>query len=412
MATIPHEPAPADVATAAVPPSTTAGRTPRRGAPLPVAATVAALWAAAVSLGSILVLAVVGAAGSGAGIGAVARIAAAGWLLGHGAAVQTPTDRVTLVPLAITALAAWRLARAGIHTSRAVGGHRERSIQRAAVAGLAVGLPYGGIAAATAWLAHTTDLAVSPGRTGITVGLFAAAMAALGALWHSRAGRSLAGRMAPVPRDAIRTGLVAAAILLAAGAGAAGLSLALAGGEAAGMLGGYHAGLLGQAGITVLCFAYLPNVAVWGAAYLLGPGFSLGVDTVVSPGEVLVGPVPALPILAGLPAGPLTGVGPALLVIPLAAGVCAGWLLTRRRDLGWSGMLVAAALAGPVAGILVQGAGYASAGALGSGRLADVGSVSWRVGLFAALMVSAGAVLAAAATRALARPPVPARRPG
>ena len=82
------------------------------------------------------------------------------------------------------------------------------------------------------------------------------------------------------------------------------MALALPGGAAAEMLGSYRAGVLGQAGITVLCLVYLPNLAVWGAAYLLGPGFAVGDGTVVSPGEVLLGPVPALPGAGRAAVGP------------------------------------------------------------------------------------------------------------
>ena len=105
----------------------------------------------------------------------------------------------------------------------------------------------------------------------------------------------------------LRTGACAAALILAAGAGIAGVALAVHGGDAAAMFASYRTGVLGQAGITVLCLVLAPNIAVWGAAYLLGPGFAVGVDTVVSPGSVVIGPLPGVPVLAGLPSVPLTG---------------------------------------------------------------------------------------------------------
>jgi cation transporter-like permease len=127
----------------------------------------------------------------------------------------------------------------------------------------------------------------------------------------------------------------------------------------------------------------------------------MGMDTLISPGEVLVGPVPAVPVLAGLPSGPLTGVGPALLGIPLAAGICAGLLLNRRRRTEWGNLLGAAVLAGPVAGALLQFFGFAASGAIGSGRLVGVGVVTWWVGLLAAIVVSVGCVVAALTIRAV-----------
>jgi hypothetical protein len=191
-------------------------------------------------------------------------------------------------------------------------------------------------------------------------------------------------------------------LIVAAGSGIAGVAQALHSGTAADMLGSYHAGFLGQAGITLMCLAYLPNLAVWGAAYLLGPGFAVGVDTLISPGEVLVGPVPGVPVLAGIPTHPLTGIGPALLGIPLAAGICAGLLLMRRRRTEWADLVGAAILAGPVAGVLLQGAGFAAAGALGSGRLVGIGAMTWWVGLLCAIVVGVGCVVAAIGIRAVA----------
>ena len=379
------------------------GRT--RRAPLPVAAAVAALWAAIVTYGSILALASVGAIGSSGTPGGVARLAASGWLLSHGVPLQTPTHHIALVPLAIAALVAWRLYRAGVHASRAIGGHRSRSVRRALGAGAAVAVVYAGLGAGVAALARTVDLTVTPQRAGVTMGLFAAVAAMTGAVGHSHAGRTLARRAPSTVSGALRTGVVAAAFIIAAGAAAAGVALAIRGGDAGDMLGSYRAGLLGQAGITALCLAYLPNLAVWGAAYLLGPGFAVGADTLVSPGEVLLGPVPALPVLAGLPSAPLAGAGPALLGIPLVAGMFAGWLLARRSGtVGWASLIGAAILAGPVAGAVMQMVSFAAAGALGSGRLAVMGSVDWRISLFATVVVTVGAALGAAVSRTLAGP--------
>jgi hypothetical protein len=383
--------------------------TRRRRAPLPVAAAVAALWAAVLTYGALLILAAVGGAWSGASASGVAKLAAAAWLLGHGVPVQAPADRITLVPLAVTALAVWRLARAGVHASRAVGGHRLRSPGRALGAGASVGIVY---AAIGTFVAALTPVA-TPVRAALTLGLVAGTAATFGALRHSRAGRLLLARVPAVVMDAGRTGLAAAGVILAGGAAAAGVALALHGREAAEMLGSYRAGVLGQAGITLMCLAYLPNLSIWGAAYLLGPGFSVGVDTAVSPGQVLLGPVPALPVLAGLPDRPLSGVAVALLGVPLLAGAGTGWWLARRRrDTGWGGLLAAAALAGPVAGLVVQLAAFASAGGLGSGRLSQLGPSSARLGVVAAAAVGVAAVLGAVAVRALAQGrPTPERGP-
>jgi hypothetical protein len=383
------------------------GAAPRRtGAPLPLAAAVAALWAAVLGLAPILLLAAIGMIGTGASVGGALRLGTAGWLLGHGVPIATSTDQITLVPLAITAWVGWRTVRAGVHASRAIGAHRGASLWPAVRAGLSVAACYAVLGAAVALIARGAGATVSAPRAALTLGLFSAVTAGFGACSHGRSGRRLLRRVPRVITDAVRTGFAAVAFLLAAGAAAGGVALALAGGEASQMLAAYHAGVAGQLGITALCLVYLPNLAVWGAAYLVGPGFAVGAGTAVSPGDVLLGPVPALPVLAALPEGALTGAGPALLGAPLVAGVAAGLLLGRPpADTGgaWGPMLGAAALTGPVAGILLSLAMLGSRGGLGSGRLADIGAHDARVPLLAALVIAVGTLAGALTRRAISR---------
>ena len=52
-------------------------------------------------------------------------------------------------------------------------------------------------------------------------------------------------------------------------------------------------------------------------SYLLGPGFAVGTGTLVSPAAVVLGPVPAFPLLAALPAdGPAPALDGALVALP------------------------------------------------------------------------------------------------
>ena len=160
--------------------------------------------------------------------------------------------------------------------------------------------------------------------------------------------------------------------MLGAGAAVAGMAVAISGGDAGQIIDDYHTGVAGQVGLTLLCGFYAPNVAVWSASYLVGPGFAVGADTTISAAEVSVGPLPAVPLLAGLPSTPATGWAPLLLGLPLAAALVAGWLLARRSlrddpDRGWVPLLGAAALAGPVAGLLLGLVSVAASGPLGGG---------------------------------------------
>ncbi|HWH00230.1 MAG TPA: DUF6350 family protein, partial [Pilimelia sp.] len=89
----------------------------RRRAPLALSAAVAAAWAAAVSYVPVAAaLSLAQLAADGGSVSGAARLALAGWLLAHGVPLDTPAGPVGLAPLGLTAFAAWRLIRAGVHT--------------------------------------------------------------------------------------------------------------------------------------------------------------------------------------------------------------------------------------------------------------------------------------------------------
>lgn len=384
----------------------------RRRAPVLVAAAVTTGWAAAVSY--LSVVAVVGLAvlvGGGATVPVVLRFGTAGWLLAHGVPLGTSAGPLGLVPLAVSALAAWRVVRAGVHTARAIGARQRGPLRLAIVAATMVGLVYGVFGAVAAAAAHNDALAISPVRAGLTCGGFALVAALAGAVVESRIAADRWNRLPLAVRDAARTGGVAALLVLGAGAAVAGVAVAVAGGEASSMLSGYHTGVAGQAGLTLLCLVFAPNLAVWSMSYLVGPGFVVGAGATVSAAKVSLGALPAVPVLAGLPSTAASGLAAPLLGVPMAGGMAAGWLLARRRlrqveqgvpEPTWGALLGAAAGAGPVAGILLGLAAWASGGSLGSGRLAETGPTAWSVGLVGALVVAVGSVIATAATRVLA----------
>jgi hypothetical protein len=185
--------------------------------------------------------------------------------------------------------------------------------------------------------------------------------------------------------------------MVGAGAAVGGLSVALGGGDAAKIISVYHTGVAGQAGITLVSVAYAVNAAIWAAAYLLGPGFALGDDSVIRLTEFSVGDLPAVPLLAGLPNGPMGSAGTLLLMLPALAGGVAGWGLTQRIRYGrlhawrpgrgsvadgpepaWSLLVGAGLVAGPVAGLVMAALVWCSGGPIGAGRLSQIGrSCRW-----------------------------------
>ncbi|MFI7546425.1 DUF6350 family protein [Actinoplanes sp. NPDC049599] len=400
----------------------------RRRAPLPVAAAFATCWAAFVAY--VPVAAVIGLArtleGQG-GLGGATHAGLAGWLLGHGVPIGTSIGPLGLAPLLLTLLAGWRLNRAGLHVTRAIGARRSGSPRAAfQVAGM-IGLTYAILGALAALIVDGRGTEVSAGRAAFHCFLAGLAFSLIGSLRSTDALVVIARRIPPALRHGLRTGVVAALLILAAGAAFAGLSVAVGGGQAADMISAYRTGVAGQAGITLVSLAYGANGVVWAAAYLLGPGFLLGADSAVRVTEVTVGPLPTVPLLAGLPDGPVGASGAALLAVPVLAAMAAGWLLTRRlvnlhhvveghlvhgrkpgdpapAEPSWSLVLGAAALSGPVAGLVLGLLSWMSGGSLGDGRLSEIGPVPWQVALVATIVVTVSAGIGAAAGRAFRAP--------
>lgn len=60
-------------------------------------------------------------------------------------------------------------------------------------------------------------------------------------------------------------------------------------------------GIMGGVLFTILQLLYLPNIALAGISYLLGSGFSLGLGTSISPINLDINSMPAIPILGALP---------------------------------------------------------------------------------------------------------------
>jgi hypothetical protein len=161
-------------------------------------------------------------------------------------------------------------------------------------------------------------------------------------------------------------------------------------------------GVGGSVLLLLASICYLPNSVIWAVAYLLGPGFSFGIGTAVSPAGSALGQVPAFPMLAALPVDPRAAfpawLGFFVLAVPYLAGVLAGLMTVRIAP---TPSLEAAPLWGLLTGTLTAaviglGAKF-SGGALGSGRLASVGPSGGEVALVALLEVGVPAALAAGA---------------
>jgi hypothetical protein len=158
-----------------------------------------------------------------------------------------------------------------------------------------------------------------------------------------------------------------------------------------------RAGAVGGFGLFTLQAALAPNATVWTFAYVLGPGFSVGAGTTVSPSGVRLGDLPGLPMLGGLPGGRAPWPCYVLFLIAPAAGALGGIVAVRRMGRTPRlpmALLVGAGIAGAMA-LITLVAATLSGGPVTRGRLATIGPSPWQTALFAALEVGVPAIAAA-----------------
>jgi hypothetical protein len=122
--------------------------------------------------------------------------------------------------------------------------------------------------------------------------------------------------------------------------------------------------LFGQLSLTVLSALYVPNVIVGTSAVAVGSSAHIGFAT-FSSFTVFGGDIPALPILAAVPAPPLGPVWVALLIVGAASGVAVGQQCAN-RPLPWPAALGKLAIASLLAAVTVVVLGYAGGGRLGN----------------------------------------------
>ena len=311
------------------------------------------------------------------------RVGALAWLMAHGSGVVVAGVTVTAVPLLLSLTAVWLVGRIGHQVGDSISGHGPDSDQisdgerdwTVPTATLAFAAGYLLVTGLTLMLAGTPQTAPSAPRAlgwslllallvagpAIAVGSGRAAIWAAVVPGHLRAA---AATCAAIVRAFLLVSLVAllAALLVDAGTAANVVSgLGLSGGETT-----VYAGLS-----TLL----LPNATVFAGSYLLGPGFAVGAQTLVSPTVVLTGPLPAFPLLAALPdSGPTPAWTVWLVGVPaVVAALAAARAQRRRPTLRWDRGALRGCLGGVAAGVVLALLAVLAGGAVGPGRMQVVG---------------------------------------
>jgi hypothetical protein len=362
---------------------------------LPAATAAAwALGAGLVSLALPVLLAWATDSRSGSGAAAATRSAGQLWLLAHGTSLSIPGGTVGLIPLGLVLLPLALLHRAGRHSARTV---PVPSLRTATALIGAIAFPYAVGAGFVAAACSTAAIRPAPVQALVGGAVVAVLGAGSGVLREAR----LLSRVQRLPERVRRLAVgvaVATGVLLAAGGALVGLSLAVHAGRVTSLASSSAPGLVGGLVLLVSGLLLVPNAVVWGASWVTGPGFAVGVGTSVGPFATSLGPVPALPLLGALPSTETPAWwGAVALLLPLAGGALAGLVVARRLDTSapltgaWE-----AALVGPCAGLVFTALAFLSGGPLGGGRLAAVGPSPWQLGLAVAVEVAVPAAVAAA----------------
>jgi hypothetical protein len=383
--------------------------------PLVLIATLGGVLAA---LGPLVVMLAVGVIGwfiTDAGVHGAPRdgmrMGALAWLAGHGSGVTVMGARITIVPLGITAIAAWSMWRLGHRVGDAVSGHgpdadrisdgeRDLTVPTAIMTFFA-GYAVVAVVVATLAAGSTADPSV-PRVLSWTVMMTALVAAPAIAVGSGRAAIWAAFLPATVRAGAAVAGAVLSTLLITSGLVFV-VALALSFDDAATLTSQLHPSP-SEAGLyALLNAAFVPNAALFTGSFLLGPGFAVGGATLVSPGAVVLGPLPLVPLVAALPAAgtPAGWVGALLLVPPLAAAVAAFRTL-RGRPLSWDQVALAGCGGGLAAGIGFAVLASISGGAAGPGRMRFVGPFSRDVLVHGVTACGVGALLGAGVVALLA----------
>lgn len=362
------------------------------------------------------------------------RTGADAWLLGHGVDVTFDLDDSFAAGLGIAGADAPFAATIALLGFALVSGAFSFRIGRRAAAGkdapIGVVLPmliFAAAGVAVALLATHEGARVSFWQAGVLPAFVAGLGAVVGAGVELRRAEHAGGREAEtsrVPgflrgfvggrtgellvwlRAAARIGVGAATGVLGVAAALVTIRIALGYGTMAGLIQSLGAGIDGGIALTVGELALIPNLVVWAAAWLLGPGFELGTGNLVSPESTMLGPLPGVPLLGIVPTVPVAWPW-GWLAVPVVFATVGGALvmrgeLRRRRaaagrpvDVAWWVPFAVGGGAGLIGGAVLGLLAWWSGGAVGPGRMAEFGPDPWPVAFVAAGSIGLAAIAGA-----------------
>ena len=330
-------------------------------------------------------------------------VGALAWLMAHGSGVHVGGSLVSVMPLGITLVCAWSTWRIGHRLGDSISGHGPDA-QRIAdgerdwtvpAAALLFTAGYVAVAVLTGNLASTATTAPDSSRVvfwsvllcGVLGGPAIAVGSGRAAIWTATLPASVLATAASCRRVLSTWLLVSLLGFLVALVTDFDTAL-----NVASQLG-TDTGATVQ--LVVVSLLVVPNAAVFSGSYLLGPGFTVGAHTLVSPSVVTIGALPMFPLLAALPdAGPTPGWTPALVgVAPLVGALGAMRAQRKHPTYRWEEGALHGCGGGMLAGALFGLLALLAGGAVGPGRMSDVGPLTGSVLVHAVTAFGVGGLL-------------------
>ncbi|CAM2857994.1 DUF6350 domain-containing protein [Saccharomonospora xinjiangensis] len=319
---------------------------------------------------SVLVVVMALAPGTEFSPAGVLAAACPAWL----AAYQVPLDIggaplgvLPLLPTFAVGLLVFRAAMSAVHRLDDLDGSRPGFVSRGiAVVGVVAGghaltaVAFAGVSIGSPVEARFPDAIVLP--TALAAGAALLGVAAASPGWWL-------DRLDPVAVRGVRAGLAAFCAVVALGAVAFTAATVAAWSTLGKLFDAFSPDPGSAVGMLLLSVAYVPNAVVLTSSVLTGGGFTLGAVS-VSAFSMTPGPVPAIPVLAGLPAE-YGAWWPLLLAAPAIVGALAGWSL-RDVEGGVGARLRAVVVAGVVCGFCALVVAAFTGGQLGGGEYSPV----------------------------------------
>ncbi len=370
---------------------------PRR--PMALSALVAGLAAAVTGLVVSVALAV-GAwfAGETGSFGGAVRVGVYGWLVSHGSGVDVGGVSITAIPLGLLACWAYLVYRAG-RWSGATSAVRHGGDVLTGVVLLAAGYAGAGLAALAVARIGSAD--VHAVRAGIALVVVAVSFGGLGVVRGSDSVEPVLALLPPAVRASLRGAVAGLATMVAASALVLVASLLVHFSAAVTLQEGLTSGAVGGVALALIGVAAVPNAVLCAGAFVAGPGFVVGTGTIVAPGDVSLGKVPGLPMFAALPTADTQAWWlPVLILVPVLAGAVAGVVAIKHDPVfGIDQAALRGAISGAVGGTAFGASTWLATGAVGPGRMQDVGPLVVPTTVVCALAFLVGGAVAAGASR-------------